>query len=112
MTWKDKLLVHIDKLVVRQRELLNIRKALDEMGQTIEQALMTIKCTNDNIEDLGVELSDMAQLCHMTEIKLDIKMVLEPILDTFDRNLYGEVAATDLIKCINTAHFGIFEDGA
>lgn len=46
----------------------------------------------------------------MTEVKLSVKEVLEPILDTFDRNLYGEVAATDLIKCINTAHFGIFDE--
>ena len=109
--WKALLIEHIKKLTLRQKELLKIKKALDERGQTVEKALVNIKCTNDNIEDIGIELSDLQQLCILTEVKLDTETVLRPILDTFDRNLYGEVAATDLCKCINLAHFGIFEQG-
>jgi Ca2+-binding EF-hand superfamily protein len=109
--FKELLVVHIDKLTMRSKELLNIKRVLDERGETIENVLLTIKSTNDKIEDLGIELIDFAQLCHMTEVKLDLKTQLEPIMETFDRNLYGEVAATDLISAFNTAHFGIFEEG-
>lgn len=58
--WINLLVEHTNKLFLRQRELLKIKKALDERGQTIEQALMTIKCSEDKIENLGIELSDMA----------------------------------------------------
>ena len=33
----------ISKLVIRSKELLNIRKALDERGMTIENAVKQIK---------------------------------------------------------------------
>ena len=96
---------------MRSRELLNIKRVLDERGEKIENVIQTIKCTNDMIGDLGIELVDLAQLCHLTGVKLDIATQLEPIMDTFDRNLYGEVAAVDFIYAYNNAHFGIFEEG-
>ena len=32
------------------------------------------------------------------------------IMDTFDKNLYGEIPAVDLINAFNNAHIGMFED--
>ena len=62
----------IERIKVRGDELLNIKKVLDERGETIEHALVTCKGTNDKIEDQGIELKDMVQLCHMTGVKLDL----------------------------------------
>lgn len=46
----------------------------------------------------------------MLDIKLDVRNVAIPILETFDKNMYGEVAASDLINAFHKAHIGIFED--
>lgn len=58
---------------MRADELLKIKKVLDERGETIEHALLNVKGTNDKIEDQGIELRDMVQLCHMTGVKLDME---------------------------------------
>lgn len=39
----------------------------------------------------------MAQLCKMAEVKLDPQTQLIPIMDTFEKNIFGEIPATDLI---------------
>ena len=56
---------------MRSQELLKIRKQLDERGVKIEQALTQVKNSNDDIEDQGIELIDLAQLCKIAEVKLD-----------------------------------------
>ena len=33
-------------------------------------------------------------------------------MDTFDKNLFGEIPAIDLINAFNNAHIGMFEDEA
>jgi len=63
----------IERLRVRGEELLKIKKVLDERGETIEHALLNVKGTNDRIEDQGIELKDMVQLCHMTGVRLDLE---------------------------------------
>jgi len=42
----------------------------------------------------------------MLEITMDKDLQIVPILDTFERNMFGEVAAGDLINAIKTAHTG------
>ena len=87
-----------------------MKKALDERGTTIEHALQQIKNSSDNIEEQGVELIDFVQLCRYLEVKLDVQTVVIPIMETFDKNMYGEVAAVDIINAFHKAHIGIFED--
>ena len=49
--FKDLLKAHIKKLTMRTTEFLNIRKALDERGRTIEDALREVEGSNDKIKD-------------------------------------------------------------
>ena len=44
----------------------------------------------------------------LTDTKVD-EPTLVKIMDTFDLNMYGEIAATDLIKGFETAHKGLFD---
>ena len=97
-------------MTIRSQELLKIRKQLDERGVKIEKALEQVKGSNDKIEDQGIELIDFAQLCKIAEVKLDPQTQLIPIMDTFDKNLFGEIPAVDLINAFNNAHIGMFED--
>ena len=52
----------------------------------------------------------MVQLCKVAEVKLDPVTQLIPIMDTFDKDLFGEIPAIDLIQAFNTAHVGMFDD--
>ena len=106
----DLLTDHIAKLTLRNKEMLNMKKVLDERGETIEHALQQVKGTNDNIEEKGIELIDFVQLCQLLDIKLEVRSVVMPILETFDKNMYGEVATSEFISCFYKAHIGIFED--
>ena len=77
---------------------------------TIENAVKQIKGQSDRLEDQGISVQDFAQLCLMTEVRLDPDTQLMPILDTFEKTVYGEIAALDLIKAVNRAHYGIYEE--
>ena len=63
-----------------------------------------------NIEDQGLELIDMVQLCQMLNIKISVERTLLPMMETFEKNMYGEVSCTDLINAFHKAHIGIFEE--
>lgn len=84
---------HINNLTLRNKELLNIKKALDERGETIEHALQRVKGTCDTIEYQGIELVDFVQLCRMLDIKLKVEEQIVPILETFEKNMFGEIDA-------------------
>ena len=82
---------------MRTTEFLNIRKALDERGRTIEDALREVEGSNDKIKDQGIELIDMAMLCVITEVKLNMETQLMPIMETFDTNIYGKVSKEEVV---------------
>ena len=52
----------------------------------------------------------MVQLCQMLSIKISVERTLLPMMETFEKNMYGEVACTDLINAFHKAHIGIFEE--
>lgn len=53
---------------------------------------------------------DLVQLCRIAEVKLNPETQLIPIMDTFDKDLFGEIPASDLIYAFNNAHIGMFEE--
>lgn len=108
--FKDLLKAHIKKLTMRTTEFLNIRKALDERGRTIEDALREVEGSNDKIKDQGIELIDMAMLCVITEVKLNMETQLMPIMETFDTNIYGKVSKEEVVFQFKNAHIGVFEE--
>ena len=52
----------------------------------------------------------MVQLCQMLNIKISVERTLLPMMETFEKNMYGEVSCTDLINAFHKAHIGIFEE--
>lgn len=96
--WIKLLKDHINKLVKRKKLLLEIRIVLDERGLTIKDAIETIKGGNDEVKHLGIELIDLAQLCKYVDIKIkNPEKTLIPVMDSFDKNMFGEVSATAFI---------------
>ena len=102
---------HIRKLTIRTQEFLNIRKGLDERGFTIEQAISQIKNTTDKMEDIGVEMLDLVTVIEYSGYKMqDGREKLQMIMDTFEKSIYGEVSAADVVIAFKNAHIGVFEE--
>ena len=102
---------HIRKLTIRTQEFLNIRKGLDERGFTIEQAISQIKNTTDKMEDIGVEMLDLVTVIEYSGYKMqDGREKLQIVMDTFEKSIYGEVSAADVVIAFKNAHIGVFEE--
>ena len=83
-SWIFNLETEMKRLTKRAKELLNIRKGLDERGMTIEGAIREIKGNSDRLENQGISVQDFVELCLMTEVRLDPETQIIPIIETFD----------------------------
>ena len=63
------------------------------------------------MKDVSIEIVDLIQLIEYSGYKMENgKQKLMAIMDTFDKSIYGEIPAQEIIHAFKNAHIGVFEE--
>lgn len=95
-------MVIIENRNLRTRTFVKFRKKLDQTGSNIDRAMNAVMGTRD-LSVQGFNLDDFERLCRVNEFDADRETVLRPILECFDRDIFGDIPCKEIIVEFNKA---------